>query len=78
MLRPLSTALALLVTAVIGCASNPPPPAAGTPATAGPMMNGPAGNANPAAPAPAAGAPKVRKPEEILADSVKATGGAAA
>ncbi len=45
------------------CASNPPP-AAGTPAAG-------------AAPA-AAGAPKTRTPQAILADAVKATGGAAA
>src|SRR4051812_8319422 len=62
----------LMLVGVVGCASNPPPVAATAPASA------------PPAPATAAGAPaspppaKLRPPEEILADAVKATGGAAA
>ncbi|HMF44664.1 MAG TPA: hypothetical protein VKQ32_28510 [Polyangia bacterium] len=71
MIRPL--AMSLTVIAAIGCASHPPP-AASPPAPPGPMMTGPAEGATATAP----GAPRLRKPEEILADSVNATGGAAA
>ena len=65
----------MILVGVVGCASNPPPaatsaaPASAPPATA-PATSAPAG-------APAAGG-KLRTPEEILADAVKATGGAAA
>ena len=65
----------VILVGVVGCASNPPPaatsaaPASAPPATA-PATSAPAG-------APAAGG-KLRTPEEILADAVKATGGAAA
>jgi hypothetical protein len=62
----------LILVGLVGCASNPPPTATTAPASA------------PPAPATAAAAPastpaaKLRAPEEILADAVKATGGAAA
>jgi len=62
----------LILVGVVGCASNPPPVATTTPASAPPAPSTPA--AAPAAPPPA----KLRAPEEILADAVKATGGAAA
>src|SRR3954447_9670892 len=62
----------LILVGVVGCASNPPPVAATAPASAPPAPS-PAGAA-PASPPPA----KLRAPEEILADAVKATGGAAA
>jgi len=73
----------LLILAAVGCASSPPPPpAASTPAPAAapaPAASTPpppsattSTTAKPAAPV------KLRKPEEILADAVKATGGEAA
>src|SRR6185295_15126396 len=65
----------VILVAVAGCASNPPPPAATT-APAAPSPT--AAAAAPSAPAPASPPAKLRAPEEILADAVKATGGAAA
>ncbi len=60
----------LILVGVVGCASNPPPVATTAPASAPPAPSTAA--AAPASPA------KLRAPEEILADAVKATGGAAA
>jgi hypothetical protein len=72
---------ASLIWLVVGCASNPPPPpAAGAPAPAPAAASAPAAPSTAAAPVPAPAPPiapaKPRAPEEILADAVKATGGA--
>jgi hypothetical protein len=60
-----------LLLAVAGCASSPPPAPAASAAAPAPTP-APAAAAAPAAPAPA----KPRTPDAILADAVKATGGA--
>jgi hypothetical protein len=72
-----------ILVAAIGCASNPPPAATTTPpATTPPSATTPAPRSTSgptsASAAPAAPAVKLRAPQEILADAVKATGGAAA
>ncbi|HEY7372976.1 MAG TPA: hypothetical protein VIF57_12505 [Polyangia bacterium] len=77
MTRSVATSLWLL--AVAGCASSPPPaPAASTPAPApaAAPASAPAAVAAPAAPVPVPAPAKPRTPDEILADAVKATGGA--
>jgi hypothetical protein len=73
----------VILVGVVGCASNPPPAATTAPASASSATSTPAAapaSAVAAAPAAAPAAPpaKLRSPEEILADAVKATGGAAA
>ena len=68
----------ILFVAVAGCASNPPPPAATTAPAAPSPATPTAAAAAPSAPVPASPPAKLRAPEEILADAVKATGGAAA
>ncbi len=69
----------VILVGVVGCASNPPPAATTAPASASSATSTPAAApASAAAPAPAAPPAKLRAPEEILADAVKATGGAAA
>jgi len=66
-MRRLVSLVCVCVSWTAACASNPPPPAAAATAT----------TAAPAS-APPAAAAKARTPEEILADAVTATGGAAA
>ena len=69
----------VILVAVVGCASNPPPAATTAPASASSATStAAAAPSSPAAPAPAAPPLKLRAPEAILADAVKATGGAAA
>jgi hypothetical protein len=55
--------------AIVGCASKPPP---------APAATGTSAPASASASTPASAASKARTPEQILADAVKATGGAAA
>ena len=74
----------VILVGVAGCASNPPPAATTAPASASSATStaaaAPASAAAGCAGGSARGAarPKLRAPEAILADAVKATGGAAA
>jgi hypothetical protein len=65
----------VILVGVVGCASNPPPAATTAPAAVSPAA---AASPMPSATTPAASPAKLRAPEDILADAVKATGGAAA
>jgi hypothetical protein len=73
MRRPRTCSPAWILLAAVACASNPPPPAATPPTAAPPAAVAATPAKSEAAPAPPA---KPRTPDEILADAVKATGGA--